>query len=230
MHLPMNQAVVNHNPYVGIGDGADTRVTRVSFDGTANSPKIGHSEPDHLSVALAGTAAATGPNSVAEGHITNTIKDMGSFVIAYGEATFYAASTDSNEVEPHQFADVKIVVTGADVVCEKTIIESGQDGELNWQATTVEYVAIEFPGTLHATSNDLDPCNFCQNGPWRGQLCCELNQHRDRNGVRCPRIRPQQPGPHWHTRIIHRRSFLLCVRLIDCNRLSCSSCAVAHRS
>jgi hypothetical protein len=165
MNSMMYRALANHDPYAGIGDNVGTRINRVSSEETVNNPTMGHSEPDHLSVALAGTAAASGPHSVAEGHITNTIKDMGTYVIAYGEATFYAASIESNGLGAHHFADTKMVITGADLVYEKTINESGQNGEVNWQLSTVEYVAIEFPGeSAHVKSNELDPTILAKMG------------------------------------------------------------------
>jgi hypothetical protein len=139
----------------------------------ANPTTSGHTH-GHLTATLAAAAVASGHQSVTEGSITNTVKEVGNCIIAFGEARAFEAETQSSAMPGGAHAATSLTISGADLVYEARITETGHTGSVDFQASITEYVAVKFLGVTHngtANLHALDPAILAR-------VCLEMVDHQ----------------------------------------------------
>ena len=95
---------------------------------------------------VGGHAFAAGTETVVSGSIVNTIEDMGSYTIAFGDATFGAAAHSPGHGGALAGADTFLSVAGADIVIEFTHDKSVANGCNPWAQSETQYLAIDIHG------------------------------------------------------------------------------------
>jgi hypothetical protein len=172
MQSTMSKLAANH------GDGQHSPIIEsVSKQAWPDLSQVDPANSGHthgyLTATLSAGATATGQHSVTEGSITNTVMETGDLVVAFGAAKAYAAATQSSSTPASQHAETSLSVSGADLVYEVQITETGHTGAVSWQASITQYVAIEFVGATHEAAANLHAFDFA--------LLARLNLELDPN-------------------------------------------------